>query len=160
MLLLEELQLLRATAPGLHQARDADVAEDALDGLRRDPHLVNPLEPDPRAACAELLLESRLRDQRHDVLADAASPPGGVLRHQSLDARPLPIAPPLPDGGPGQPKLPARRLDAVLPDELDDRQSLLHPQPISGRNLRGPFHRPSCEGAPLVEAPGLGLVLK
>jgi hypothetical protein len=62
VLLLEELQLLRAAASGLHQVRHADVAKHALNGLRRHPDLVDPLQPDARAARAELVLEARLRD--------------------------------------------------------------------------------------------------
>ena len=159
MLLFKELQLFRATAPRFDEVRHADVAEDALDGLRRDPHLVNPLEPDLRPAGPELVLEAGLRDERHDVLADPAPPPGGVLRHQPLDARPLPVAPPLPDGRSRQPELSARRLDAVLPDVLDHRQALLDAQPVLGRNLCGPLHRSSLPSAS-IEAPEVGLVLK
>jgi len=47
-------------------------AEDALNGLGRDLHMVDPLEPDPRPARAELVREPRLRDQRHDILADSS----------------------------------------------------------------------------------------
>jgi hypothetical protein len=47
-------------APRLGEVRHANVAEDALDGLRRDPHLVNPLEPDLRPAGPTLVSGRKL----------------------------------------------------------------------------------------------------
>lgn len=79
--------------------------------------------------------------------------------HQALDACAPPGTPPLPHGGSGQPKLSTGRLDAVLLGVLDGGQALLHPQSVSGRNLRGRFHRPPVQ-RPLDEALGMGLVLK
>jgi hypothetical protein len=59
LLLLKELQLFRPAPPRFYQVRYADVAEDALNGLRRDSHIVDALQPDARAAGAKLVLESR-----------------------------------------------------------------------------------------------------
>jgi hypothetical protein len=97
-LLFEELQLFRAAPPGLHQVRHTDVAEDALNRLRRHTDLMHACQPDLRAVGAKFVLEPRLCDQRDDILANPARAPRGVLRHQPLDARALPVAPPLANG--------------------------------------------------------------
>ena len=96
--LLKQLQLFRPAPPRFDQVGYADVTEDTLNRLRRDPHLVDTLQPDARAARAELVFKSRLSDQRHHVVTDPAPPPGRVLRDQPLDAGALPVSPPLPDG--------------------------------------------------------------
>lgn len=105
------------------------------------------------------LLTPRLRDQRHDVLADPAPPTCGYcgtnpwtparcqLRHHSRTV------------GLANPNCRLARLDVVLPDLLDYRQALLHPQPVSGGispvpSIASPLKRP------LVEAPGLRRVLE
>jgi hypothetical protein len=158
MFLLKELQLLRAAPPRSHQVRHANVAEDALNRLRRHSDVVHPRQPDLHAVRAKLVLESRLRNQRHDVLANPAPPSRGVLRHQSGDALALPVAPPLPDGHSRQPKVPTRRLDAEFSDVFHDRQALLHPQPVLSWNPWCPFHHPSRK-APHYEALEWGLFL-
>jgi len=94
--LLKQLQLLRAAAPSLDQVRHADIAEDPLNRLRRHPDLVHARQPDLRTVRAEPVLESRLRDQRDDALANPPSAPRGILRYQALKAGALPVAPPLP----------------------------------------------------------------
>lgn len=57
VLLLEQLQLFQTTAPRLDEGRLADVAEGALNRLRRDLYLADRREPDPRPARAELVPE-------------------------------------------------------------------------------------------------------
>src|SRR5262249_34160540 len=59
--------------------------------------VVHPRQPDLRTVRANLMLEARLRDQRHDRLANPAPSPRGILRHQPLDAGALPVTPQLPD---------------------------------------------------------------
>jgi hypothetical protein len=96
---LKELQLLRPAPPRFHEVWHADVAEDALNRFRRDPHVVDAFQPDARTARAELMFEARLRDQR-DHLHQSAGAAGPVLRYQPLDAGPLPITPPSLNRGP------------------------------------------------------------
>jgi hypothetical protein len=118
-------------------------------------HLVYPLRPAAQAdSCSS---------RAHVISATASSPiprrlACGGLRHRSLDAGALPVAPPL-GRWPRQRKVPACPLDAVLPDVLDDHQALLYQHPASARNLCGPFDRPSLK-CPLVEASKSRLVVK
>jgi hypothetical protein len=119
--------------------------------------VVDALQPDTRAARAELVFKARLSDQRHHVFTNPTPPPGRVLRDQPLDAGALPVSPPLPGGWSRQPTLPARRLDAVLPGVLNDGQSLLYPQPISSRIPCVPSIAPPVE-RPMIGAPRKGLV--
>src|SRR5258705_7643220 len=54
--LLKQLQLLWPTASSLDEVRQAQIAKDPLDGLRRYSNVMDALQPNPRAASTGFML--------------------------------------------------------------------------------------------------------